>query len=246
MFRVTSLALMIAAVSMKTTPFVGAQFPQFSLPNYNYFPLAAQPFLKKRNFSIKIKFTPEEDQKLLQLVAEHGAKDWIKIASLIGTRNARQCRERYKNYINPSLRKDNWTKEEDELLLEKYQQYGGKWNKISKFFVNRSDNHLRNRWMMLARHQAKGLNDVANFSPVESPIAENSLSNTTKSTVSINNNNNININTKNTNDNETDHQVEEFLPLNFLSEDAFYFDSNDFSDPISFGNYQNEVDNYFY
>ncbi|KAK8853908.1 hypothetical protein M9Y10_016454 [Tritrichomonas musculus] len=115
---------------------------------------------KQRHFTMKIKFTPEEDALLLSLVQEHGSKDWIKISHLMnGTRNPRQCRERYKNYINPDLRKDNWTKEEDELLIQKYSEYGGKWNKIAKFFVNRSDNHLRNRWMMIARHRAKGDTD---------------------------------------------------------------------------------------
>lgn len=112
---------------------------------------------KPRHFTMKVKFTPEEDALLLTLVKEHGSKDWIKISHLMnGKRNPRQCRERYKNYINPELRKDNWTKEEDELLIQKYNEYGGKWNKIAKYFVNRSDNHLRNRWMMIARHQAKG------------------------------------------------------------------------------------------
>ncbi|OHT00849.1 hypothetical protein TRFO_32417 [Tritrichomonas foetus] len=229
---------MIAAVSMKTTPFIGASFksnqfqrsysipqatafhsqsftrnPTQTLPNVsnltnagslnrmnsisktnnsmspNYNPVNdVSPFpsfnrnntsisncSKGRQFSVKIKFTPEEDQKLLQLVQEHGSKDWIKISQLIGTRNPRQCRERFKNYINPELRKDNWTKEEDDLLLQKYSVFGGKWNKISKYFVNRSDNHLRNRWMMLARHQAKG-GDLCQYesSSVESPVASSS------------------------------------------------------------------------
>ena len=116
----------------------------------------------KKPAPIKIKFTAEEDAALLKLVQQFGAKDWIKISSLIGTRNPRQCRERFKNYLNPELRKDQWTKEEDELLERKFKEYGAKWNKISKFFVNRSDNALRNRWMMIARHRAKAMNGRSN------------------------------------------------------------------------------------
>jgi hypothetical protein len=103
----------------------------------------------------KLKFTPEEDSKLLELVAQLGPKRWIEVSAQLGTRNPRQCRERYNNYLNPELRQGLWTAEEDALLEKKYREMGAKWNKISKFFVNRSDNSLRNRWMMLARHQAK-------------------------------------------------------------------------------------------
>jgi hypothetical protein len=118
----------------------------------------ARPSLLPENYpattgtSLKIKFTSIEDQRLLDLVAIHGNQDWTRIAALLGTRNARQCRERYKNYLNPSLRQDDWTPEEDLLLLSKFAQFGAKWNKIAKFFVHRSDNSLRNRCQQLGRH----------------------------------------------------------------------------------------------
>ncbi|EAY03723.1 Myb-like DNA-binding domain containing protein [Trichomonas vaginalis G3] len=110
---------------------------------------------KKKNNVIKVKFTEEEDLKLQQLVMRYGAKDWIRISQLMITRNPRQCRERWNNYINPALRTDPWSPEEDMLLDQKYAEYGPKWNKISKFLKNRSDNNIRNRWMMIARHRAK-------------------------------------------------------------------------------------------
>lgn len=124
---------------------------QSNLPNVK---VHAQAQPKKSN-SLKIKFSPEEDQRLLQLVMQNGAKDWIKISTLMETRNPRQCRERWNNYLNPALRTDPFTPEEDILLDQKYAEYGPRWNKISKFFHNRSDNSLRNRWMMIARHRAK-------------------------------------------------------------------------------------------
>jgi hypothetical protein len=105
--------------------------------------------------NLKLKFSPEEDELLVSLVREYGVKDWIKVASLMGTRNPRQCRERYKNYLDPDLRRGGWTPQEDELLEAKYKEYGVKWNKIARFFVNRSDISLRNRWQVLARHHAK-------------------------------------------------------------------------------------------
>jgi hypothetical protein len=105
---------------------------------------------------VKVKFTAEEDALLLELVEEHGPKDWNAISMIMQTRNARQCRERYKNYLDPSLRSDAWTPDEDALLEEKYAEFGAKWNRIARFFTNRSDNAIRNRRMMLDRHHARG------------------------------------------------------------------------------------------
>ncbi|OHS97993.1 hypothetical protein TRFO_09164 [Tritrichomonas foetus] len=119
----------------------------------------------------KLKFTPEEDDKLLKLVQTHGSKNWITIAQLMETRNPRQCRERWNNYLNPDLRKDTWSKEEDDLLDDKYSEYGPKWNKISKFFLSRSDNNIRNRWMMLARHRAKAKHSIGSSPQSSSPSA---------------------------------------------------------------------------
>jgi hypothetical protein len=105
---------------------------------------------------IKVKFSPEEDALLLDLVAEHGTKDWATISALIGNRNARQCRERYRSYLNPNLSNARWTADEDRLLEEKVKKLGTRWNKIAAFFRNRSDMALRNRWQMIERRRAKG------------------------------------------------------------------------------------------
>ena len=107
------------------------------------------------NTIIKNKFTPEEDRKLKEIVTNSKIKNWNEISALLGTRNARQCRERWNNYLNPELRFDAWTPEEDSLLLDKFAQFGTHWNKIAKCFNQRSDNAIRNRWQMLKRHYEK-------------------------------------------------------------------------------------------
>ena len=124
---------------------------------------------KKKN-NLKVKFTEEEDTKLLQLVIQNGTKDWIHISQLMETRNPRQCRERWNNYVNPALRTDPWSAEEDMLLDQKFAEFGPRWNKICKFFRNRSDNSIRNRWMMIARHRAK--HQKSPMSPAPAPRPE--------------------------------------------------------------------------
>ncbi|OHS92929.1 hypothetical protein TRFO_40718 [Tritrichomonas foetus] len=100
----------------------------------------------------KNKFTREEDDKLTLIVQQLGDTNWKRIADQMGTRNYRQCRERWKNYLSPSVSKDPWTKEQDKLLLEKFNEYGSQWSLIVRFFPNRTDVNIKNRWVVLTNH----------------------------------------------------------------------------------------------
>ena len=92
-------------------------------------------------------FTPEEDEKLRELVSHVTGKiKWSQIAKFMPNRNAKQCRDRYNSYLCPGLTNSSWTEEEDALLLEKLAQLGTKWKEISKFFPNRGSNNIKNRW----------------------------------------------------------------------------------------------------
>ena len=96
-------------------------------------------------------FTKEEDTYLLYLVSVFGTNQWNVIASLIGSRNARQCRERYKHYLSPHINNSPWTSEEDFILLSKYEQLGPRWAKIASFFNGRTDVAVKNRYTALLR-----------------------------------------------------------------------------------------------
>ena len=100
-------------------------------------------------------FTSEEDAQLRQLVKEYGENDWASIAARMKDRNARQCRERWRHYLSPSISKKKWTPEEDELLISKYNEYGPRWVFLTKFFNNRTDINLKNRWIVIIRREAK-------------------------------------------------------------------------------------------
>jgi hypothetical protein len=97
------------------------------------------------------KFDQEEDKRLLAAVMSLGTDDWIQIAAFVPGRNARQCRERWRNYVDPTLIKDDWTEAEDQLLLGKFRDLGSKWDVISTFFQGRSRNNVRNRFAFLQR-----------------------------------------------------------------------------------------------
>ena len=103
---------------------------------------------------IKCKFTQQEDFQLNQLVSRYG-KNWNLISKIMITRNPRQCRERWNNYLNPQLSNSPWTYEEDLLLAQIYAKCGPHWSKISKHFPTRSDNSVRNRWHALLKRSEK-------------------------------------------------------------------------------------------
>ena len=111
--------------------------------------------IQRSNSLRKSKFTPEEDKLLTHLVSLYGSTDWNFISSKMISRNPRQCRERWNNYLNPCLTAEPWTIEEDRLLVAKYREFGSHWSKIAKFFVRRSDNAVRNRWQLLLRQSEK-------------------------------------------------------------------------------------------
>ncbi|OHT03089.1 hypothetical protein TRFO_29546 [Tritrichomonas foetus] len=94
----------------------------------------------------KKRFTREEDQRLLELVALHGAKKWDMLANKLGGRCGRQCRDRYVNYLSPKVKKTKWTTNEDRLLIEMYRRIGPKWSTIARKFKGRTASALKNRW----------------------------------------------------------------------------------------------------
>ena len=97
----------------------------------------------------KQKFTPEEDETLKQLVNQYG-QDWKMISAVFKNRSARQCRDRWKHYLSPEVSRRPWTTEEDRLLLEKFREFGRQWAIIARFFPERTDIHIKNRWATLA------------------------------------------------------------------------------------------------
>jgi hypothetical protein len=91
-------------------------------------------------------FTPQEDAMLAELVAEHPAGSWMDIAAVLPGRSARECRERWNEYLNPDLRVEPWTEDEDDLLLRQIEAFGHQWTLIAGAFSRRSSSDVKNRW----------------------------------------------------------------------------------------------------
>ena len=91
-------------------------------------------------------FTSDEDNRLIAIMKTLPFTTWNAVSAQIPGRTARQCRDRWANYLCPTNKNAPWTDQEDLMLLEKYNLYGPQWSKIATFFDGRSDNNVKNRW----------------------------------------------------------------------------------------------------
>lgn len=76
-------------------------------------------------------WTEKEDKKLLELVQMFGtSSSWGLIAAKFGSRSSIQCRERYQNHLRADIKKDHWTVEEDQILIDSHSYLGNQWAKV--------------------------------------------------------------------------------------------------------------------
>jgi hypothetical protein len=116
----------------------------------------ASPEEVKKN---RCRFTVRDDMKLRQIVSEfyrlRGEPHWNEVASQMTGKTARQCRERYRNYLSPRVCNGAWSQEEEELLQAKYDELGPHWARMVIFFPNRSDVHLKNHWCTMQNRRMR-------------------------------------------------------------------------------------------
>lgn len=118
-----------------------------------------QPRQKHLHTSPRRPFTVEEDARLIEIMNHNHFTSWRNVANQMSNRTSRQCRERWSNYLSPSIRNDPWTSTEDNLLVEKLNENGHSWSVLCRFFNGRSENDVKNRWYSHLRYQTIMVDD---------------------------------------------------------------------------------------
>jgi len=96
---------------------------------------------------------------------KYGKNQWARISSLLVRKSAKQCKARWYEWLDPSIKKTEWTREEDEKLLHLAKLMPTQWRTIAPI-VGRTPSQCLERYeKLLDAACAKDENYEANDDP---------------------------------------------------------------------------------
>ncbi|RHY33485.1 hypothetical protein DYB32_001602 [Aphanomyces invadans] len=95
-----------------------------------------------------------EDQLLRTRVEQSHSESWSKIAEGVPGRSSKQCRDRWRNHLDPTLIKTAFTTEEEIALENAYEELGNRWTEIAKRLPGRSEHDVKLRWKTMHPHRS--------------------------------------------------------------------------------------------
>ncbi|EFA82522.1 myb domain-containing protein [Heterostelium album PN500] len=101
-----------------------------------------------------------EDEILKVAVMKYGKNQWARISSLLVRKSPAQCKARWYEWLDPSIKKTEWSKEEEEKLLHLAKIFPAQWKTIAPLVGRTASQCLEHYNRLLDQVQAR--NDAAN------------------------------------------------------------------------------------
>jgi len=96
-----------------------------------------------------------EDEVLKAAVMKYGLNQWPRVASLLPRKTAKQCKARWFEWLDPEIKKTEWTKEEEERLLHLAKVMSSQWRTIAPLVGRTAAQCLEHYEKLLDAAQAK-------------------------------------------------------------------------------------------
>eukprot|EP01012_Entosiphon_sulcatum_P048374 TRINITY_DN6684_c0_g1_i1.p1 TRINITY_DN6684_c0_g1~~TRINITY_DN6684_c0_g1_i1.p1 ORF type:complete len:780 (+),score=212.85 TRINITY_DN6684_c0_g1_i1:75-2414(+) len=96
-----------------------------------------------------------EDEILKAAVMKYGKNQWARVASLLPRKSSKQCKARWYEWLDPSIKKTEWTKEEEEKLLHLAKLMPCQWRTIAPIVGRTAAQCLEHYEKLLDQAQGK-------------------------------------------------------------------------------------------
>ncbi|MCO5576833.1 hypothetical protein L7F22_030653 [Adiantum nelumboides] len=110
-----------------------------------------------------------EDEILKAAISKYGKNQWARISSLLVRKTPKQCKARWYEWLDPSIKKTEWSREEDEKLLHLAKLMPTQWRTIAPI-VGRTATQCLERYQKLLDEAEQKENDQEGAGPSGSSL----------------------------------------------------------------------------